>query len=93
MSHANCEARHGGSGINLVNRSLMAAGCPALERNRTMTPNDIASERTLSFWMTLLVTTLIVGLAAYVLSFALLGPGGALPTHRAAVTSVIMTAS
>ena len=57
-----------------------------------MNATEFSSERTLSFWMTLLVTTLIVGLAAYVLSFAMLGPSGGASSHRAAATSV-MTAS
>lgn len=57
-----------------------------------MTTTEFSSERTLSFWMTLFITTLIVGLAAYVLSFAMLGPGGGVPSHKAAINSV-MTAS
>jgi hypothetical protein len=50
------------------------------------------SDRTMRFWGTLLVATLIVGLTAYILSFALLAPGGA-PMHRASASSVFYTRS
>lgn len=55
----------------------------------TTQDTDISNERTLTFWMTLVVTTLIVGFAVYILSFAMLGPSGTLPSHRAASNSFI----
>ena len=39
-------------------------------------------------WATLIVATLMVGLTAYVLSFALLGPGWNPPPHRSAATTI-----
>ncbi len=44
-----------------------------------------STERTLKFVLTLIVTTLIVALAVYVLSAPLFGAGSNAPTHRAAV--------
>jgi len=40
--------------------------------------------RALSLWLTLAVSTLIVALTAYVLSFALLGPNWSGSAHRSA---------
>ena len=44
--------------------------------------------RFLSLWLTLAVSTLIVALTAYVLSFALLGPNWNGPQHRSAVATL-----
>ncbi len=52
---------------------------------------EVAADRALRFWATLLVATLIVGFTAYMLSFALLAPS-APPMHRAAY-SVFSTQS
>ncbi len=46
---------------------------------------DVSTERAITFWMTLLVATLIVSMSAYVLSFALLDRGASL--HRAAIAT------
>jgi len=46
---------------------------------------DVSTERAITFWMTLLVATLIVSMSAYVLSFALLDRGA--PLHRAAIAT------
>ncbi len=53
---------------------------------------DVSADRALRFWATLLVATLIVGLTAYVLSFALLAPGQSASMHRAA-SSLFIVAS
>ena len=53
---------------------------------------DVAADRALRFWATLLVATLIVGFTAYVLSFALLAPGQSASAHRAA-SSLFIVAS
>jgi len=60
--------------------------------NKTMTGNESDVEafegRVISLWLTLIVSTLIVALTAYVMSFALLGPswsGGARPSALAAI--------
>ena len=50
---------------------------------------EMSTERTITFWMTLAVTTLIVGFAAFVLSFAMLSPGGNPSAHRTAVSSTM----
>ena len=45
---------------------------------------SVVTDRTIRFWATLIVATLIVGFTAYVLSFALLAPSGGALLHRAA---------
>jgi hypothetical protein len=50
--------------------------------------DDTSTETTIRFVLTLIVTTAMVGLAAYVLSFAVLGPGWSGPAHRAAISTV-----
>ena len=42
---------------------------------------DASTDQKIRLWVTLIVTTLMVALTAYVLSFALLGPAD---THRSA---------
>ncbi len=48
--------------------------------------NDVVregSDTTLRFVVTLVVTTVMVAITAYVLSYAVLGPGSGGPTHGA----------
>ena len=45
---------------------------------------DASTDQKFRLWVTLIVTTLMVALTAYVLSFALLGPAGNPPPHRSA---------
>jgi len=45
---------------------------------------DASTDQRIRLWVTLIVTTLMVGLTAYVLSFALLGPADNPPPHRSA---------
>ncbi len=46
--------------------------------------SDDSTDKKIRLWITLVVTTLMVALTAYVLSFALLGPGDNPPPHRSA---------
>jgi hypothetical protein len=50
--------------------------------------SDVSKDQRIRLWVTLVVTTLMVALTAYVLSFALLGPSA--PTHRSAVAMTHM---
>jgi hypothetical protein len=50
--------------------------------------DDVTAERRVTLWMTLIVATLMVAVSAYVLSFALFGPGTSGPAHRAAVSTM-----
>ena len=45
--------------------------------------SDDSKDQKIRLWITLAVTTLMVALTAYVLSFAILGPGNP-PPHRSA---------
>jgi hypothetical protein len=45
--------------------------------------SDDSKDKKMRLWITLVVTTLMVALTAYVLSFAILGPGSP-PPHRSA---------
>jgi flagellar basal body-associated protein FliL len=45
--------------------------------------SDDSKDKKMRLWITLVVTTLMVALTAYVLSFAILGPGNP-PPHRSA---------
>ena len=45
---------------------------------------DASTDQKIRLWVTLIVTTLMVALTAYVLSFALLGPADNPPPHRSA---------
>ena len=49
---------------------------------------DSSADRLIRFVLTLIVATVIVGATAYVLSAALLGPGGNGAAHRAAIASL-----
>jgi hypothetical protein len=49
--------------------------------------DEASAERSFKLWMTLVVTTLMVALTAYVLSSALFGPTGSGPSHRAAISA------
>lgn len=51
---------------------------------RTQDFSDVAADHKIRLLVTLVVTTLMVALTAYVLSFALLGPGNNPPPHRSA---------
>jgi hypothetical protein len=53
--------------------------------NRFGDLGDSSADRLVRFVLTLIVATVIVGADAYVLSAALLGPGG---NHRAAIASL-----
>jgi len=60
-----------------------------------MTENESSVEdagvlegRKLSLWLTLVVSTLIVALTAYVLSFALFGPNWSGAGHRSASAAI-----
>jgi hypothetical protein len=46
--------------------------------------SDDSKDQRMRLWITLFVATLMVALTAYVLSFALLGPGDNPPPHRSA---------
>jgi hypothetical protein len=46
--------------------------------------SDDSADQKIRLWVTLAVTTLMVALTAYVLSFAILGPGDNPPPHRSA---------
>jgi hypothetical protein len=46
--------------------------------------SDDSTDRKIRLWITLAVTTLMVAVTAYVLSFAILGPGANPPPHRSA---------
>jgi hypothetical protein len=68
----------------------MASGEPGSEGKLAMTglrdrmdAGREGTETTLRFVMTLIVATLMVAVTAYVLSFAVLAPGSAGPTHGA----------
>ena len=50
--------------------------------------DDASRDQKIRLWTTLIVATLMVGLTAYVLSFALLGPGGNPPPHRSAAATL-----
>jgi hypothetical protein len=50
--------------------------------------SDDSTDQKIRLWITLAVTTLMVALTAYVLSFAILGPGGNPPPHRSASAMV-----
>jgi hypothetical protein len=47
---------------------------------------DASKDQRIRFWMTLIVTTVIAALTAYVLSFALLGPSQNASPHRSVVS-------
>jgi len=49
---------------------------------------EVFEGRVLSLWLTLIVSTLIVALIAYVLSFALLGPNWSGAAHRSAAAAI-----
>ena len=46
--------------------------------------SDNSADQKIRLWITLVVTTLMVAVTAYVLSFAILGPGDNPPPHRSA---------
>jgi hypothetical protein len=46
--------------------------------------SGVSADHKIRLLLTLVVTTLMVALTAYVLSFALLGPGNNPPPHRSA---------
>ena len=46
--------------------------------------SDVSEDHKIRLLITLVVTTLMVALTAYVLSFAILGPGNNPPPHRSA---------
>ena len=46
--------------------------------------SDDSTDQRIRLWVTLVVTTLMVALTEYVLSFAILGPGNSPPSHRSA---------
>ena len=50
----------------------------------------VEADRSLRFWATLVVATLIVGFTAYMLSFALLTPAGGPVMHKAASSAFIV---
>ena len=52
--------------------------------SRTQDFSDVSGDQRIRLLITLVVTTLMVALTAYVLSFALLGPGNNPPPHRSA---------
>ena len=52
--------------------------------SRTQDFGDVSVDHKIKLLLTLVVTTLMVALTAYVLSFALLGPGNNPPPHRSA---------
>ncbi len=54
--------------------------------SRTQDFSDVSAEHKIRLLITLVVTTLMVALTAYVLSFAILGPGNDPPPHRSAAT-------
>ena len=45
---------------------------------------DASTDQKIRLWVTLIVTTLMVAVTGYVLSFALLGPADNPPPHRSA---------
>ncbi len=49
--------------------------------------DDASAERTIKFVLTLIVATLIVAVAVYVLSAPLVGPGSNPAAHRAAMAA------
>jgi hypothetical protein len=52
--------------------------------SRANNSSDDSTDQKIRLWITLAVTTVMVALTAYVLSFALLGPGDNPPPHRSA---------
>jgi hypothetical protein len=52
--------------------------------SRTQDLNEVSEDHKIKLLITLVVTTLMVALTAYVLSFAILGPGNNPPSHRSA---------
>jgi hypothetical protein len=50
--------------------------------------NDASKDQRIRFWMTLIVTTVMAALTAYVLSFALLGTSQNASPHRSAVATL-----
>ena len=52
--------------------------------SRTQDLSDVSEDHKIRLLITLVVTTLMVALTAYVLSFAILGPGANPPPHRSA---------
>ena len=56
--------------------------------NKSVEDLEGGTGRNLSLWLTLIVSTLIVALTAYVLSFALLGPNWNGPAHRSAAAAI-----
>jgi hypothetical protein len=52
--------------------------------SRANNSSDDSTDQKMRLWITLAVTTVMVALTAYVLSFALLGPGDNPPPHRSA---------
>ena len=50
----------------------------------------VAADRTVRFWATLVVATMIVGFTAYMLSFALLTPVGGPASHKAASSGFVV---
>ena len=55
-----------------------------IENESSVEEAGVAKQRRFSLWLTLVVSTLMVALSAYVLSFALLGPDWGGRAHRSA---------
>jgi hypothetical protein len=56
--------------------------------SRTQDFSDVSADQKIRLLITLVVTTLMVALTAYVLSFPLLGPGNNPPPHRSAAATM-----
>ena len=56
--------------------------------SRTQDFSDVSADHKIRLLITLVVTTLMVALTAYVLSFAILGPGNNQPPHRSTAAMI-----